>query len=78
MSEPWRWRAVVLRHFEEEMQTVPKIHALIAIPYVRTELQLRRDCTTGLTMEKYDSEERKKVEGREKSLDDESERPYDL
>ena len=35
------WRAVVLRHFEEEMQATPKIHALIAIPYARTELQLR-------------------------------------
>ena len=35
------WRAVVLRHFEEEMRFTPKIHALIAIPYVRTELQLR-------------------------------------
>ena len=35
------WRAVVLRHFEEEMRTTPKIHALIAITYTRTELQLR-------------------------------------
>ena len=35
------WRAVVLRHFEEEVRTTPKIHALIAILYVRTELQLR-------------------------------------
>ena len=26
--------AVILRHFEQEMQTIPKIHALIAIPYV--------------------------------------------
>ena len=34
-------RAVVLRHFEEEMRTIPKVHALRAIPYVRTELQLR-------------------------------------
>ena len=32
------WRAVVLRYFEEEMRTTPKIHDLIAIPYVRTEL----------------------------------------
>ena len=39
VSHPWR--AVVLRHFEEEMRTMPKIHALIAIPYVRAELQLR-------------------------------------
>ena len=35
------WRAVVLRFFEEEMRSTPKIHALIAVPYVRTELQLR-------------------------------------
>ena len=30
------WRAVVLRYFEKEMRTTPMIHALIAIPYVRT------------------------------------------
>ena len=30
------WRAVMLRYFEEEMRTTTKIHALIAIPYVRT------------------------------------------
>ena len=29
------WRAVVLRYFEEEMRTTPKIHALIAKLYVR-------------------------------------------
>ena len=44
------WRAVVLRFFEEEMRTTPKIHALIAVPYVRTELQLRFAwCMIGLT-----------------------------
>ena len=54
------WRAVVLRYFEEEMRTTPKIHALIAIPYVRTGLQLRFAwCMTGLTRGEYDSEERK-------------------
>ena len=42
MSLPWR--AVVLRYFEEEMRTTQKLHALIAIPYVRTELQLRFSC----------------------------------
>ena len=48
MSLPWR--AVVLRHFEEEMKTTTKTHALIAILYVRTELQLRFACyMTGLT-----------------------------
>ena len=31
------WRAAVLRFFEKEMRTTPKIHALIAVPYVRTE-----------------------------------------
>ena len=35
------WKAVVLRYFEEEMRTTPKINAQIAVPYVRTELQLR-------------------------------------
>ena len=51
------WRAVVLRYFEEEMRTMSKIHALITIPYVRTELQLRFAwCMIGLTQgekEKY-------------------------
>ena len=58
------WRAVVLRYFEEEMRTTPKIHALIAIPYVRTELQLRFAwCMIGLTRGEYDSEERKISKG---------------
>ena len=55
------WRAVVLRYFEEEMRTTTKIHDLIAIPYVRTELQLRFAwCMIGLTRGEYDSEERKR------------------
>ena len=55
------WRAVVLRYFEEEMRTTLKIHALIAVPYVRTELQLRFDwCMIGLTRGEYDSEESKR------------------
>ena len=55
------WRAVVLRFFEEEMRTTPKIHALIAVPYVRTELQLRFAwCMIGLTPGEYDSEESKR------------------
>ena len=55
------WRAVVLRFFKEEMRTTPKIHALIAVPYVRTELQLRFAwCMIGLTRGEYDSEERKR------------------
>ena len=54
-------KAVVLRYFEEEMRTTPKIHALIALPYVRTELQLRFAwCMIGLTRGQYDSEERKR------------------
>ena len=55
------WRAVVLRHFIETMRTTPKIHALIAIQFVRTELQLRfARCLTGLAMDEYDSGEKKK------------------
>ena len=55
------WKAVVLRYFEEEMRTTPRIHALVAVPYVRTELQLRFAwCMMGLTHEEYDSEERKR------------------
>ena len=55
------WSAVVLRYFEEEMRTTPKIHDLIAVPYVRTELQLRFAwCVIGLTRGEYDSEERKR------------------
>ena len=26
------WKAVVLRYFEEEMRTTPRIHALVAVP----------------------------------------------
>ena len=59
MSLPWR--AVVLRHLEEEMRTTPKKHALIAVPYVRYDLQHRFAWRmTGLTMEEYDSDERKR------------------
>ena len=55
------WKAVVLRYFEEEMRTTPRIHALVGVPYVRTELQLRFAwCMMGLTREEYDSEERKR------------------
>ena len=55
------WKAVVLRYFEKVMRTAPRIHALMAVPYVRTELQLRFVwCMIGLTREEYDSEERKR------------------
>ena len=55
------WREVLLRLFEKKMRTTPKWHALIAIPYVRTELQLRVAwCMTGLTLGEYDSEESKR------------------
>ena len=54
-------RAVVLGQFEEEMRTIPKVHALRAIPYVRTELQLRFAwCMIGLARGEYDSDERKR------------------
>ena len=55
------WKAVVMRYFEEEMRTTPRIHALMAVPYVKTELQLRFAwCMMGLTRGEYDSEERKR------------------
>ena len=55
------WKAVVLRYFEEEMRTTPRIHALMVVPYVRTELQIRFAwCMMGLTRGEYDSEERKR------------------
>ena len=55
------WKAVVLRYFEKEMRTTPRIHALMAVAYVRTELQLRFSwCMMGLTREEYDSGERKR------------------
>ena len=55
------WKAVVLKYFEEEMRTTPRIHALMAVPYVRTEIQLRfARCMMGLTRGEYDSEERKR------------------
>ena len=55
------WKAVVLKYFEEEMRTAPRIYALMAVPYVRTELQLRFAwCMMGLTRGEYDSEERKR------------------
>ena len=54
----------MLRYFEQEMRTTPKIHALIALPYVRIELQLRFAwCMIGLTRREYDSEERKRSQG---------------
>ena len=54
----------MLRFFEEELRTTPKIHALIAIPYVRTELQLRFVwCMIGLTRAEHDSEVTKRSKG---------------
>ena len=44
------WKAVVLRYFEEEMRTTPRIHALVAVHYVRTELQLRCVTSTSYIM----------------------------
>ena len=55
------WKAVVLRYFKEEMRTTQRIHALMALPYVRTELQLRFAwCMMGLTCVEYESEEKKR------------------
>ena len=55
------WKAVVLRYFAEEMRTTPRIHVLMAVLYMRTELQLRFAwCVMGLTRGEYDSEERKR------------------
>ena len=63
------WRAVVLRYFEEEMGIAPKMHALIAISYVRTELQLRFAwCMIGLTRGEYESKERKRSKGEKEFL----------
>ena len=54
-------KAVVLRYFEEEMRTTPRIHALIAVLKVRTEFQLRFAWSMmGLTRGENDSEERKR------------------
>ena len=57
----------MLQYFDEEMRTTPKIHVkihVLAIPYVRTELQLRFAwCLIGLTRGEYDSEERKRSKG---------------
>ena len=51
----------MLGYFEEEVRTTPKIHAVIAIPYVRTELQLSFAwCMTGLTCEECYLKERKR------------------
>ena len=63
------WKAVELRYFEEEMRTTPRIHAHVAVPYVRTELQLRFAwCMMGLTRGEYDSEERKRSKEKKVSL----------
>ena len=34
-------RAVLLRHFEEEIKMTARVHLLVAGPYFRTELQFR-------------------------------------
>ena len=54
------WRPVLLRHFEKSMRTTSDVHVLIAIPYVRNEVQLRLTwCLAGPNRGEYDSEERK-------------------
>ena len=65
----------MLRYFKEEMRTMPKIHTLIAIPYVRTELQLRFTwCLIGLTRGEYDLEERERSK-EEKVLNERTDDP---
>ena len=52
------WRAVLLRQFQERMGMASEVHALIATPFVRTEVKLRLTWfLAGLTGEEYDSEE---------------------
>ena len=52
----------MLKHFEEGMRTSPKVYALIAIPFTRTELQLRFAwCMIRLTRSEYNSEESKRL-----------------
>ena len=52
----------MFKHFAEGMRTSSKVHALIAIPYTRTELQLRFAwCMIGLTRAEYDSEDWKRM-----------------
>ena len=51
----------MLQHFETGKMTNPKAQALIAVPYVKTDLQLTLHWRlAGLTLEEYDSEERKR------------------
>ena len=65
---------MVLKYFEEEMRTAPRIHVLMTLPYVRTELQLRFAwCMMGLTRGEYDSEERRRSKKRESFPYDEPE-----
>ena len=72
------WRAVLLRHFEEKMRTTRKVHALIAVRYIRSDLQLSFAwCMTGLTMEEYDSEERKRSKVEKVLLMTTFRRPHD-
>ena len=72
------WTAVILRHFEEEMRTTRKIHAPIAVRYVRTDLQLSFAwCMTGLTMEESDPEERKRSKVEKVLLMTTFKRPHD-
>ena len=53
------WRAVVLRHFEEEMRTTPK-DTCCNNDTVRHDVY-DRTCMTGFTMGEYESEERKRL-----------------
>ena len=69
---------------EMQTETVDQLvslpwRAVVAIPYVRTELQLRLAwCMTGVTMGEYDSEERKRTKEDKGFLRDEFDSLYDL
>ena len=53
---------MILRYFEKGIGTTSNVHALIALPYVRTELQLRFTWfLAGLTREECDPDQRIKV-----------------
>ena len=57
-------RAVLLSQFANCMRVTPKAYALLAVFYVRTELQFRlKWCMVGLTKGEYDSEVRKRSKG---------------
>ena len=56
------WKQVLLGYLETGKRTTTKVYALLAVSYLRTELQLRITWYfAGLTRDEYDSEERRRV-----------------